>query len=67
MTKLPKENFTIYANGHAYYITHLFATKTPRTNNLWMVSRDTQAITKTKLFKTKADMLKHYPNLRGEI
>lgn len=64
--KFPRENFTIQSNGHTYYITHMFATKTPvRTNNLWFVSRDTKDITKAKLFKTKSDMLRHYPNLRG--
>ena len=64
--KFPRESFTILSNGHTYYITHMFATKTPvRTNNLWFVSRDTKDIVKAKLFKTKADMLRHYPNLRG--
>jgi len=67
LTKFPKEKFKIYANGHTYYITHFLATDRPRTNNLWVVSRDSQAITKAKVFKTKADMLKHYPNLRGKI
>jgi len=63
--KLPREKFTIHSNGHTYYITHLLPTKTPRTNNLWVVNRDSKDVIKAKLFKTKVDMLKHYPNLRG--
>ena len=67
-TKFPRESFTIPSNGHIYYITHMFATKTPvRTNNLWFVSRDTKDIAKAKLFRTKADTLRHYPNLRGLV
>ena len=66
-TKFPRESFTIQSNGHTYYITHLLPTKTPRTNNLWFVSRDSKDIVKAKLFRTKADMLRHYPNLRGVV
>ena len=59
--KFPRESFTIPSNGHIYYITHMFATKTPvRTNNLWFVSRDTKDIAKAKLFRTKADIGKCY-------
>ena len=66
-TKFPRENFTISANGHFYYITHLLPMKTPRVNELWSVIRDSKDIKKAKLFRTKVDMLKHYPNLRGMV
>ena len=66
-TSFPKEHFTIQTNGHTYRITHLLPMKTPRVNELWIVIRDSKDIKKAKLFRTKADMLRHYPNLRGKI
>ena len=48
--------------GHRYFIEHLFPSEHSR--ELWVVSRDDPSLIKKKVFTSKKDMLKHYPNLR---
>jgi len=56
------EYIEVEVAGHRYFIEHLLPSE--RTQELWVVSRDDPSLIKKKVFTSKEDMLKHYPNLR---
>jgi len=56
------EYIEVEVAGHRYFIEHVFPSE--RTQELWVVSRDNSSLIKKKVFTSKEDMLKHYPNLR---
>ena len=56
------EYIEVEVAGHRYFIEHVFPSE--RTQELWVVGRDDPSLIKKKVFTSKEDMLKHYPNLR---
>jgi len=56
------EYMEVEVASHRYFIEHLLPSE--HTRELWVVSRNDPSLIKKKVFTSKEDMLKHYPNLR---